>query len=150
LTVLSDLPVLTGSDIEQLLQWLPATLQTADGILSPGAVQVRMTWSVNIEPRLCRESVIPFCQVIQRMANELLTVTRIWKRGRPEDAGELHNAVVAFIAVLQKLADYVGFSPLIPKVHELLHAGSDLRMFGPASFGTSAGCSSDDLTVVAF
>jgi hypothetical protein len=38
-----------------------------------------------------------------------------------------------------KLGQLAGFNPLVPKIHELLHINYDLRMFGPASEGTSAG-----------
>jgi hypothetical protein len=78
-------------------------------------------------------------QLLQLIASNLLRIARLWKHGTPEDAADLEVEVEAFHAHTRQLGAYVGFCPLIPKTHALLHSVDDLKYFGPASFGTSAG-----------
>lgn len=78
-------------------------------------------------------------QLLQTMARDLLEVNRLWTHGVPNDRSRLERKVQSFVSAAWQLGNYVGFSPLIPKMHELLHAGYDLDQFGPASLGASAG-----------
>jgi hypothetical protein len=78
-------------------------------------------------------------QLIQQFAAKMLSITRLWRHGTPSDAPKLRMIVGELIEVLKELASTVGFCPLLPKVHDLLHVDYDLENFGPASKGTSAG-----------
>jgi hypothetical protein len=78
-------------------------------------------------------------QLLQQIAFSLLNIARLWKHGKPEDADQLQSEVESFCTHARQLGAYAGFCPLIPKTHALLHCVDDLKYFGPASYGTSAG-----------
>lgn len=85
-------------------------------------------------------------QVFSAFVDDLLTVDRLWKRGCPDGVtDDLSKAVDGVISSLRTLASWLGFSPLFPKSHDLLHVVRDIAFFGPSWCLSTGACLSESI-----